>query len=76
LVEHLEEKPNLKADFFPYDFLLLICKYLFSASWASERLHITQNNAVNFQVKLNLHEFHTARGAKQRIRFCTVRFIE
>jgi hypothetical protein len=47
----------------------LFWREYFFAGWASERLYFMQNNAVNFQVKLNLHEFYAARGAKQRIRF-------
>jgi hypothetical protein len=44
--------------------LLLGRKNLFLASWAFERLHIMQHNAVKFAVKSNLNILYEAHWAK------------
>jgi hypothetical protein len=44
--------------------LLLGRKNLFLASWAFERLHIMQHNAVKFTIKRDLNILYETNGAK------------
>ena len=55
--------------------MLIRAKYFFIASRAPECLHIMQNYAINFKVKLNLNVLNAAGRTKKRISLSNVWFI-
>ena len=69
------EKKSLSTSSFPDCIDLFWREYLFLACRASERLHVMQDNAVKFQIKLHFNEFNTARWAKQSVCLSEIWFI-